>query len=68
LNEEESEEIIQNVGGFGNDGFDFDRFDRFIARKIERRKEKLLWLYNIIFIFRKLILFTLFQNYKDYIF
>ena len=68
MNEEESEEIIQNVGGFGNDGFDFDRFDRFIARKIERRKEKLLWLYNIIFIFRKLILFTLFQNYKDYIF
>ena len=68
MNEEESEEIIQNVGGFGNDGFDFDRFDRFIARKIERRKEKLLWLYNIIFIFRKLILFTLFQNFKDYIF
>ena len=68
MNEDESEEIIQNVGGFGNDGFDFDRFDRFIARKIERRKEKLLWLYIIIFIFRKLILFTLFQNYKDYIF
>ena len=48
LNEEESEEIIQNVGGFGNDGFDFDRFDRFIARKIERRREKLLWLIFII--------------------
>ncbi|EGR29207.1 hypothetical protein IMG5_160870 [Ichthyophthirius multifiliis] len=40
IGDQEIEEIVQNVAGFGQQGFNFEKFDKYVARKVERKNIK----------------------------
>lgn len=49
-NEEQLVEIIHSVGGFGAETISWDKFNKFIARKVDKRRVLGLWMILIKFI------------------